>query len=71
MAALSGKIAWVTGGGSGIGQGAAVRAPPHRPAIVDLLGRRLGVFPELDFRHGHQAGERHADGAADDALLVE
>ncbi len=25
-------------------------APAHRPAIVDLLGRRLGIFAELDFR---------------------
>ena len=27
--------------------------------IVDLLGRRLGIFAELDFGHGHQPGERH------------
>ena len=54
--------------------GAAKRlcgAPAHRPAIVDLLGRRLGIFAELDFRHRHQPGERHADRAADDAFLVE
>ena len=29
----------------------------------------LGVLAELDFRHRHQPGERHADGAADDALF--
>ena len=54
--------------------GAAKRlcgAPAHRPAIVDLLGRRLGIFAELDFGHRHQPGERHADRAADDPFLVE
>ncbi len=50
---------------------AVVRAPAHRPAIVDLLGRRLGIFAELDFGHRHQAGQRHADRATDDAFLVE
>src|SRR3954466_10675146 len=50
---------------------AVVRAPAHRPAIVDLLGRRLGIFAELDFRHGHEACERHSDRAAGDALFVE
>src|SRR3954466_5800036 len=50
---------------------AVVGAPAHRPAIVDLLGCRLGIFAELDFRHWHQAGERHADRAADDPLFVE
>ena len=50
---------------------AVVGAPAHRPAIVDLLGRGLGIFAELDFRHRHQPGERHADGAADDPFLVE
>ena len=50
---------------------AVVGAPAHGPAIVDLLGRRLGIFAELDFGHRHQAGERHADRAADDPFLVE
>ena len=49
---------------------AIVRAPAHRPAIVDLLGRRLGIFAELDFRDGHESGERHADRTADDTLFV-
>src|SRR5438045_5402557 len=48
-----------------------VGAPAHRPAIVDLLGRRLGIFAELDFWDRHQAGERHADRTADNAFLVE
>jgi 2-oxoisovalerate dehydrogenase E1 component len=34
---------------------------------VDLLGRRLGIFAELDFGHRHQAGERHPHRAPDDA----
>jgi 2-oxoisovalerate dehydrogenase E1 component len=34
---------------------------------VDLLGRRLGIFAELDFRDWHQAGKRHPDRASDDA----
>ena len=50
---------------------AVVGAPAHRPAIVDLLGRRLGIFAELDFRDRHQPGQRHADRAADDPFLVE
>ena len=50
---------------------AVVGAPAHRAAIVDLLERRLGIFAELDFGHRHQPGERHADGAADNAFLGE
>ena len=50
---------------------AVVGAPAHRAAIVDLLGRGLGIFAELDFRNRHQPGERHSDRAADDAFLVE
>ncbi|MOA09846.1 hypothetical protein D3C78_1297020 [compost metagenome] len=45
------------------------RAPAHGAAIVDLLDRRVRVLAELDFRHRHQAGQRHADRAADDAFL--
>src|SRR5215218_3813693 len=48
-----------------------VRPPAHRPAIVDLLGRGLGIFAKLDFGHGHEAGERHPDGPSDDAFFVE
>ena len=51
-------------------RGEAVRrAPAHRAAVVELLRRGIGVLAELDLRHGHQPGERHADRAADDALL--
>ena len=46
-------------------------APAHRPAIVDLLGRGLGIFAELDFGDRQQPGERHSDRAADDPFLIE
>ena len=39
MATLTGKVAWVTGAGSGIGQAAAV-ALAKEGAIVVLTGRR-------------------------------
>ncbi len=45
------------------------RAPADRAAVVQLLRRGLGVLAELDLRHRHEPGERHADGAADDAFL--
>ena len=38
---------------------------------MDLLGRGLGIFAELNFGDGHEPGERHADRAADDPLFVE
>ena len=50
---------------------AVVGAPAHRPAVVDLLGRGLGIFAELDFGHRHQPGKSHADGAADNPLFVQ
>ena len=51
-------------------RGKAVVGPPaHRPAIVDLLHRGIGIFTELDLGHGEQAAHRHADRAADNAFL--
>src|SRR3982751_6315826 len=50
---------------------AVVGAPAHRPAIMDLLGRGLGIFAELDFRHWHQPRKRHPDRAADYSFFVE
>lgn len=45
MATLTGKIAWVTGAGSGIGQAAAV-ALAREGATVVLTGRRKGPLEE-------------------------
>ena len=45
------------------------RAPADRAAVVQLLRRGLRVLAELDLGHRHEARERHADGAADDAFL--
>jgi len=45
MAALSGKVVWITGGGTGIGQAAAV-ALGKEGAKVALLGRRAAVLEE-------------------------
>ncbi len=46
-------------------------APAHSAAIVDLFAGGIGVFAELNFRHRHQASDRHADGAADNAFFGE
>ena len=45
MAALTGKVAWVTGAGSGIGQAAAV-ALAKEGATVVLTGRRKAPLQE-------------------------
>lgn len=45
MAALTGKVAWVTGAGSGIGQAAAI-ALAREGAIVVLTGRRKEPLQE-------------------------
>jgi NADP-dependent 3-hydroxy acid dehydrogenase YdfG len=45
MASLSGKIAWVTGGGSGIGQAAAVELAKGGAAVV-VSGRRADALAE-------------------------
>ena len=39
------------------------------PQSLSCSHGRVGIFAELDFRHRHKAGERHADGAADDAFF--
>jgi NADP-dependent 3-hydroxy acid dehydrogenase YdfG len=45
MGSLSGKIAWVTGGGSGIGQGAAVELAKAGATVV-VSGRRAAALAE-------------------------
>ena len=45
MASLSGKVAWVTGAGSGIGQAAAI-ALAKEGATVVLTGRRKAPLEE-------------------------
>src|SRR5262245_23648380 len=51
-------------------RGKAVRrAPSHRTAVVQLLCGGFRVLAELDLGDRHQARQRHADGAANDALL--
>src|SRR5260221_13025319 len=47
MGTLSGKIAWVTGGGSGIGQGAAVELA-RAGATVGVSGRRAAGLAETE-----------------------
>src|SRR5258705_9447323 len=47
MGTLSGKIAWVTGGGSGIGQGAAVELARAGAAVV-VSGRRVPALAETE-----------------------
>ncbi|HYQ93698.1 MAG TPA: SDR family NAD(P)-dependent oxidoreductase, partial [Burkholderiales bacterium] len=47
MGTLSGKIAWVTGGGSGIGQGAAVELA-RAGATVVVSGRRAAALAETE-----------------------
>src|SRR4051812_29401996 len=43
--------------------------PAHRAGVVELFVRGIRVFSELNFRHGHEAVDRHTHGAADDAFL--
>jgi NADP-dependent 3-hydroxy acid dehydrogenase YdfG len=45
MAALTGKVAWVTGAGSGIGQAAAIALAKEGAAVV-LTGRRKELLQE-------------------------
>src|ERR1700733_15574644 len=45
------------------------RAPAHGAAVVELLGRRIRVFAELNLRYGHEPGGGHTHGPPDDALL--
>jgi NADP-dependent 3-hydroxy acid dehydrogenase YdfG len=60
MAALSSKIAWVTGGGSGIGQGAAVELA-RAGATVVVSGRRAAALAETEVLIKQAGGKGEAE----------
>jgi len=60
MAKLRGKIAWVTGAGSGIGEGAAV-ALAEEGATVILTGRRVANLEAVAGRIGQHAHVQPGD----------
>src|SRR2546430_16608522 len=61
MAALSNKIAWVTGGGSGIGQASAVQLARGGATVV-VSGRRADALAETAalIREARGKGEAEA-----------
>ncbi len=70
MAGLAGKIAWVTGGGSGIGQAAAVELAKGGAKVV-VTGRRatsLAETQDLIDRAGGQADAEAVDVTDRDAV---
>jgi len=58
--ALSGKIAWVTGGGSGIGQAAAVELAKGGATVV-VSGRRAAALAETLDLIGKDGGKAQAE----------
>ncbi len=46
-------------------------APAHGAAVIQLLGRGIGVFAELNLGYRQKSGRGHADSAADDAFFGE
>ncbi len=73
MKPLAGKVAWVTGGGSGIGQAASM-ALAGEGATVVLTGRRLEGLQETAWRIGPAAVVKPGDvtdGARIDAIAKE
>src|SRR5258708_36348941 len=60
MGTLSGKIAWVTGGGSGIGQGAAVELA-RAGATVVASGRRAAALAETEALMKQAGGKGEAE----------
>ena len=61
MAKLDGKIAWVTGAGSGIGEAAADRARGARARRVVLTGRRREPLEAVAKRIGAAATVEQGD----------
>ncbi len=62
MGRLDGKIAWVTGSGSGIGEAAAM-ALAGEGAVVVLTGRREGPLEEVAGRIRAKGGTAHVEPA--------
>jgi NADP-dependent 3-hydroxy acid dehydrogenase YdfG len=60
VGALSGKIAWITGGGSGIGQAAAIELA-RGGAIVAVSGRRATALAETEDLIKRAGGRSHAE----------
>ncbi|HEX6441222.1 MAG TPA: SDR family oxidoreductase [Stellaceae bacterium] len=58
MKRLDGKVAWVTGGGSGIGEAAAMTLAAQGAAVV-LTGRREAPLAEVATRIGAVGGTAH------------
>jgi len=71
MGTLSGKIAWVTGGGSGIGQGAAVELA-RAGATVVASGRRAAALAETEalMKQAGGKGEAEAVDTSDKQAVV-
>jgi NADP-dependent 3-hydroxy acid dehydrogenase YdfG len=59
MAGLQGKVAWVTGAGSGIGESAAMKLAEAGAAVV-LTGRRAAPLEEVAGRIRAAGGTAHA-----------
>jgi len=60
MGALSGRIAWVTGGGSGIGQAAAVELAKGGATVV-VSGRRASALAETEALIGSSGGKSEGE----------
>ncbi|MGG5886146.1 SDR family oxidoreductase [Falsiroseomonas sp. HC035] len=62
MAALSGKIAWITGAGSGIGEAAALSLAEHGAEVI-LTGRRAAPLEDVAARIKAKGGTAHVQPA--------
>jgi NADP-dependent 3-hydroxy acid dehydrogenase YdfG len=60
MGTLTGKIAWVTGGGSGIGQGAAVELGRAGASVI-VSGRRAAALAETEALIKQTGGKGEAE----------
>ncbi len=73
MSQMAGKVVWVTGAGSGIGEAAAIALAKQR-AIVVLTGRRGQPLQEVARRIADAGGTAHVQaadlGRAQDAQRV-